>query len=281
MIDEKLKKELIEKGRRFMHGYHDDDLTADSDYNPSDQQLRLPQPPLCKAPMADESERIALPLDFSGLELKNDVISLIRDRRSSRVYTEEDMSIEELSFLLWATQGIKSIRGKSYATIRTVPCGGARHEFETYLIVRKISGLAEGIYHYLPMEHAIEFLGKPENIEKTINDTLCGQKWAEKANVVFYWTMVAYRAEWRYGTHSHRVALLDAGHLCQNLYLAVTALGTGTCGIGAFSHDECNKVFGIDGNEEYMVYTAPVGTVKEEDKAAEAAFYKFVEDEGL
>jgi len=93
--------------------------------------------------------------------------------------------------------------------------------------------------------------------------------------------MVAYRAEWRYGTHSHRVALLDAGHLCQNLYIAVTALGLGTCGIGAFSHDECNRVFGIDGNEEYMVYTAPVGTIREEDKAAEAAFYKFVEDEGL
>ena len=151
MIDEKLKKELIEKGRRFMHGYHDDDITADGDFNPSDQQLRLPQPPLCKAPMAEDSARTALPLDFSGLSLNNDVISLIRDRRSARVYTEEEMSLEELSFLLWATQGIKSIRGKSYATIRTVPCGGARHEFETYLIIRKIEGLVPGIYHYLPM----------------------------------------------------------------------------------------------------------------------------------
>ncbi|MBQ5357783.1 MAG: hypothetical protein IIU57_06100, partial [Oscillospiraceae bacterium] len=62
MIDEKLKKELIEKGRRFMHGYHEDDITADSDYNPSDQQLRLPQPPLCKAPMAEDSAKTALPL---------------------------------------------------------------------------------------------------------------------------------------------------------------------------------------------------------------------------
>jgi SagB-type dehydrogenase family enzyme len=231
--------------------------------------------------MAEDSAKISLSLDFSGLTFNNDVISLIRDRRSARVYTEEKMSLSELSFLLWATQGIKSIRGKSYATIRTVPCGGARHEFEAYLMVRKVGDLEPGIYHYLPMEHAIEFIKPVENIEHTITETLCGQKWAEKANVVFYWTMVAYRAEWRYGTHSHRVALLDAGHLCQNLYLAVTALGMGTCGIGAFSHDECNRVFGIDGEEEYMVYTAPVGTIRDEDKAAEAAFYKFVEEEGL
>ena len=281
MIDQKLKEELIEKGRRFMHGYHDDDMTADSDFNPSDQQLRLPQPPLCKAQMAEDSAKIALSLDFSGLEVNNDVISLIRDRRSARVYTEENMSLLQLSFLLWATQGIKSIRGKSYATIRTVPCGGARHEFETYLLLRKVDDLPAGIYHYLPMEHAIEFLGKDENLDEDISETLCGQKWAAKANVVFYWTMVAYRAEWRYGTHSHRVALLDAGHLCQNLYLGVTAIGMGTCGIGAFSHDLCNKVLGIDGNDEYVVYTAPVGTIREEDKSAEAAFYKFVEDEGL
>lgn len=281
MLDEKTKKELIQTGRTFMKGYRDDDITADSDYNPSDQQLRLPQPPLCKAPMAGEDARIALSLDFSGLELNNDVISLIRDRKSSRVYTQEEMTLDQLSFLLWATQGIKSIRGKSYATIRTVPCGGARHEFETYLLIRNITGLSAGIYHYLPMEHALEFLGEVPDIENVISKTLCEQKWAAKANVVFYWSMVAYRAEWRYGTHSHRVALIDAGHLGQNLYLGATALGLGTCGIGAFSHDLCNKVFGIDGDEEYMVYTAPVGTISEADKAGEAAFYKFVEDEGL
>lgn len=281
MLDEKTKKELIQKGRTFMKGYRDEDITADDDYNPSDQQLRLPQPPLCKAPMASEEERTALSLDFSNLSLKNDVIALIRDRRSSRVYTEEKMTLDELSFLLWATQGIKSIRGKSYATIRTVPCGGARHEFETYLMVRKVEGLKEGLYHYLPMEHALEFLGEVENMDAVISQTVVGQKWAAKANVVFYWTMVAYRAEWRYGTHAHRVALIDAGHLGQNLYLGATALGLGTCGIGAFSHDICNEVFKIDGDEEYMVYIAPVGTVRPEDKSAEAAFYKFVEDEGL
>lgn len=80
----------------------------------SDQDRKLPQPPLVKAPMAEEGERIALTRDFSGLALKNDLVSLIRDRRSARIYTNETMTPDELSFLLWATQGIKKIRGKAY-----------------------------------------------------------------------------------------------------------------------------------------------------------------------
>ena len=231
--------------------------------------------------MAPIENRIALSKDFSGLTLQKDLFSLLRSRRSARVYTQEIVTLEQLSFLLWATQGVKDIRGKSYATLRTVPSGGARHEYETYLLVRHVSGLENGAYHYLPLEHALEFLHPVEDMETVISDTLCGQSWAAKANVVFYWAMVAYRAEWRYGIYAHRPALIDAGHIGQNLYLSATALGLGTCGIAAFSHELCCEVFGLDGTEEYVVYSMPVGTVRSQDKEAEQAFYQFVADEGL
>jgi len=279
MLDKTVQDEIIARNRDFTKGYQDNDPYMD-DFE-SDQDLKLPQPPLTKPPMANEDARIPLSLDFAGLELKNDLVSLIRDRHSARVYTQEGMTLGQLSFLLWATQGVKKLRGKSYATLRTVPSGGARHEFETYLLVRKVEGLAPGAYHYLPMEHALEFLHPVENLEETITDTLCEQSWAAKANVVFYWSMVAYRAEWRYGIYAHRTALMDAGHVGQNLYLACTGLGLGTCAIAAFSHELCNQAFDLDGTEEYMVYTMPVGTVRDSDKEAEQAFYKFVEDQGL
>ena len=279
MLDKEIQKEIILKGRDFTKGYRDGD-PYEEDFE-SDQQLKLPQPPLVKAAVTTAQTHIPLTLDFSQLELNNDIVSVIRDRRSSRVYTQESMTLDQLSFLLWSTQGIKSIRGKSYATLRTVPCGGARHQFETYLLIRNIDGLKPGAYHYLPMEHALEYLGEVDNLEDTITQTLSGQSWAEKANVVFYWTMVAYRVEWRYGIYAHRTALIDVGHLGQNLYLACTAAGLGCCGVAAFYHDLCNKVFGLDGNEEYVVYTTPVGTIREQDKAKEQAFYKFVEEENL
>lgn len=279
MLEKDLQARLIKEGRDFMKGHRENDPIAEN--FESDQSLKLPQPPLVKKPMADESARIALPTDFSSLEMKGDILSVIRDRKSSRVYTPESLTIAQLSFLLWATQGVKAIRGRAYATLRTVPSGGARHAFETYLVIRNVEGLNPGAYHYLPMEHALEFLHDVDNIENTISESLSGQGWTKRAAAVFYWSMVPYRAEWRYGVMAHRVALIDAGHVGQNLYLACTALGVGACAIAAFSHEKCNELFGLDGDSEFMVYTCPVGAVSESDKAAEAAFYKFVEEQNL
>ena len=183
--------------------------------------------------------------------------------------------------MLWACQGVKSIRGKAYATLRTVPSGGARHPFETYLVIRKVDNLKPGVYHYLPLEHQLEFLHEIEDLDLRINESLCGQSWAAKANVLFYWSMVPYRAEWRYGIYAHRVALMDAGHMAENLYLACTGIGLGCCAIGAFSDELCNQMLTIDGEEEFTLYVVPVGTVRSCDKAAEQSFYQFVEDEGL
>lgn len=264
MLDPTLQRKIIEQNRSFTWGYRDDDPYGE-DFE-SDQRLKRPQPPLSKAPMAKPEARTALPRDFGDLPLKNDLVGLLRDRRSVRIYTQEAMSLKELAFLLWATQGVKSLRSGGYATIRTVPSSGARHPFETYLLVQQVNGLVPGAYHYLPLEHALEFLHPVDSLEKAVTDSLCGQSWAAKANVVFYWSMTAYRAEWRYGIYAHRPSLIDAGHVGQNLYLACTSLGLGTCGIASFSHEFCCGLFGLDGEEEYPVYAAPVGTVRESDQ---------------
>ena len=276
MLNELIQKDLIEQGRKFTMGYRLDDP-----YNEefeSDQDRKLPQPPLTKAPMRPTA--IDLPMDFEGLTSAN-LTDILLARKSNRVFTQEQISLRQLSYLLWATQGIKDIRGKAYATIRTVPCGGARHQFETYLMVRNVEGLEPGAYHYLPMGHKLEFLYPVADLDQMISETLCEQHWAAKASVVFYWSMMPYRAEWRYGIYAHRVAMMDIGHVGENLYLAATALGLGTCGIGAFQHELCCRLFGLDGKEEYIVYTSPVGTVRAADLDQEKAFYKFVEEEGL
>lgn len=275
MLNPDIQKKLIAEGRKFMKSFS----TSPYEDFVSDQQLRLPQPPLVKAPMTENA--MPLPRNFEDLDLQQDFIKLLTERRSSRVYTQQSISLLQLSFMLWATQGIKDIRGKSYATLRTVPSGGARHGFETYMLVQHVEGLQPGAYHYLPVEHQLEFLYQVKDLPTAISISLEGQSWASKASVVFYWSFLPYRCEWRYGIWAHRVALIDAGHVGQNLYLACEALGLGTCAIAAFDMAVCDSLFGLDGEEEFTVYASPVGTVSPTDQKSEKAFYQFVEDEGL
>lgn len=275
MLNPEIQKKLIAEGRNFMKSFS----TSPYEDFVSDQQLRLPQPPLVKPPMTGQV--MPLPRNFEDLDMQQDFVALLTERKSSRVYTQQPISLLQLSFMLWATQGIKDIRGKSYATLRTVPSGGARHGFETYLLVQHVEGLQPGAYHYLPVQHQIEFLHPVEDLPAAISISLEGQSWASKASVVFYWSFLPYRCEWRYGIWAHRVALIDAGHVGQNLYLACEALRLGTCAIAAFDMAVCDALFGLDGEEEFTVYASPVGTVSPADQKSEKAFYQFVEDEGL
>ena len=166
-----LTPEQIRAITESRRGFLKQDASDEPEGYKTDQQKMLPQPPLTKAPVSDA--RIDLPRDFKPLGLEKDLLNVIFNRCSSRVYTEENLSLLELSFLLWATQGVKGIRGKKYATLRTVPCGGARHPFETYLLVRRVEGLKPGKYHYLPLENQLEYLGEVENIEDVIDKSLC------------------------------------------------------------------------------------------------------------
>lgn len=280
MTNEEIRKK-IEMGRRFIKG-----VDVDEEYM-TDQELRLPQPSLVKERVSDRVYK--LPRDFEHLPMKKDFLEVINARRSNRVYTQEGISLLALSYLLWCSQGVKELRGKAYATLRTVPSGGARHPFECYMAVQNVEGLERGLYHYLPMEHAVEYLGEIPKDAKGIpnaepldfvSDSLCGQKWAAKADVIFYYSFVCYRAEWRYGMYAHRVVLMDAGHVTENLYLACASIDLGACAIGALEGTIADRAFGLDGEEEYIFYAMPVGTIREKDRAKENEHYRFVEEEG-
>lgn len=271
-MGEKEIRALIEMGRKFMKS------PVWSESLLSDQDKKLPQPDLYHE--ADpEGQVIPLPRNFEDLELKDNLFDLLRSRKTRRLYTQEPLSLLELSFLLWSAQGVKGRRGKSYATLRTAPSGGARHGFECYVDVDRVTGLEVGIYHYLAGSHALQLRSRQTDEDRL--QALAGQKWAVRAAATFYFTAVPYRFEWRYTIHAHRIALVDLGHVGENLYLAAEALKLGTCGVGAFSQDHCDRILKLDGDREFTVYLQPVGRVKDREESEEAAFYSFVTDEGL
>jgi len=191
--------------------------------------------------------------------------SLLDSRRSVRNYADKPMSQAELAFMLWSVNGIQYTRN-DVATFRPVPSGGARHPFETYITVHNVEGLAPGLYHYLPTENigekcvTIERLGDIAEYEDTITKMVVGQAWAAKAPVVLFYTCIPYKAEWRYHEMSHRVVLIDLGHVGQNAMLSAAALGLGSCCMAAYDQKTCDSVIGVDGLDEYTVYGVAVGT---------------------
>lgn len=226
----------------------------------SDQDKDLKQPPLTKP--FDENERIInLPKANENILTKKEVHTCISDRKSHREYIDCLISIDELAYLLWASQGVKDIRGDNYATMRPVPSAGARHPFETYLAVNRVEGLQKGIYRYLPLDHQLILVREEKDIAEKIMDGALKQKFASDAAVSFIWTCVPYRTEWRYSYRSHKIMLLDAGHICQNLYIACEALGLGTCAIASYDQEIMDELTEVDGEEEFVVYMAPVGRV--------------------
>ncbi|MFO7944253.1 MAG: SagB/ThcOx family dehydrogenase [Anaerolineales bacterium] len=242
----------IQSGRDFMKA----DFGRGSE-RPSDQQRGVPYPALQKG--AEEGDILELPPADSEVISKPNFFTVLKERQSRRKYTKRGLNMDELSFLLYCTQGVKEEIRRGYATKRTVPSAGARHPFETYLAVNRIESLNPGLYRYLPLSHQLLSLGAEKDLPQQLTAANLGQRFVGDAACVFIWSCIPYRAEWRYGSRAHKNMLLDAGHICQNLYLAVEAIGAGTCAIGAYDQELMDELLDLDGEDEYVVYLAPVG----------------------
>ena len=230
------------------------------DFRVTDQRQGVAPPPLQK-PYDLDSDRIDLVEKNSWQNIARvDLISAIEKRRSHRHFKEEPLTLEELSFLLWATQGIRQKADEAHA-FRTVPSAGCRHAFETYLCVLNVTGLKKGIYRYLPVEHQLLVVSLNEHLLEDIVKATFYQSFIGKAPVTFVWTTIPYRMEWRYHIAAHKVIAIDAGHVCQNLYLASTAISGGTCAVGAYHQEMMDNLLGVDGDNEFAIYLAVVGKI--------------------
>jgi SagB-type dehydrogenase family enzyme len=244
------------EGNRF---FLKDTVRQSIDFRATPQSRRVPAPPVQK-PCPAGASRIDLPDGAASASrlCPMGVADAIRQRESVRSYTADALTLEELSALLWATQGVRQVLGPDCA-LRTVPSAGARHAFETYVAASRVEGLASGIYRYLPFDGQLVECRVDAQIGLKAAFACLGQQFVASAAATFFWTAIPARMEWRYDLAAHKVMAMDAGHVCQNLYLACTALGAGTCAIAAYDQAACDKLLGVDGDEEFTLYIAPVG----------------------
>lgn len=251
-----MDKTLLQEYRSFLK----DTIRKHFDFSTTDQNRGVAPPPIEK-PFSPEAERIDLVRPFHWEKVQDVALSsAIRNRRSRRDYQPQPLTLEELSFLLWATQGIRQFIDQGHA-YRTVPSAGCRHALETYLAVLRVDGLLPGVYRYLPREHQLLFEFSEDRLGEKVSRAAFRQPYPARAAVTFIWSAIPYRMEWRYGLAAHKVIALDAGHVCQNLYLACEAIGCGTCAVAAYDQEAMDRLLRLDGEEEFVIYLAPVGKV--------------------
>ena len=197
--------------------------------NPSKREIMLPQPAL-----------------VGNLTLEQ----VLAERRSVREFTRDSLTLGELSQLLWAAQGITSDEG-----LRTAPSAGATYPLEVYAVVKRVTGLAPGVYHYVTgNEHHLE--------AETVGDPspalslAAGQECVAECAAAIGIAAVESRTAARYGSRATRYVQMEAGHAAQNVLLQAQALGLGAVPVGAFDDQELNHLLQTPGDALYLI---PVG----------------------
>lgn len=180
----------------------------------------------------------------------------LQQRRSVRSYRPEPLRIGEIAQLLWAAQGVSEPR----QGLRTAPSAGATFPLEVDLLVSGIPELADGVYRYRPLEHALE-LRLTGDLRRPLQEAALGQKSIGAAPVVLVISGVIGRTAARYGARAGRYMHMEAGHAAQNVYLQGTALGIGTVVIGAFRDDAVSTALRLERSEEPL-YILPLGRMR-------------------
>ena len=194
------------------------------------------------------------------------VETALSKRRSIRDYSGENLTLDEVSQLLWAAQGITAPWGG-----RTAPSAGALYPLELYVVVGDVESIDKGVYKYRNSreEHELEKV-KDGDIRAELADATGGQECVRDAAIDIVFTAVYERTTWKYKTPVYeertgasyligiRYVHMEAGHAAQNVYLQAVSLDLGTVVIGAFIDGEVKEIMNMQ-EQETPLYIMPVG----------------------
>lgn len=200
------------------------------------------------------AKKIDLLKKFPNIKTKT-LQEAIASRRSLRSYSDINLSFEELSYLLWETCRVESHREN--AVFRTIPTAGATNSMETYVFINKVQDIEKGVYLYLQESHSLALIDNDDLIGEFVNEGLLKQ--LRNAPLVFFFTCIPARTEYKYDFCAHKMIAIEAGHACQNLSLAAEAIDSGACAICAYDQEKLDKILKLDGEEHFTIYCATVG----------------------
>lgn len=220
--------------------------------------LYAPQQDLGGVEIVGEELLLPLPRKVSVVTVEEAILL----RKSIREWRDSPITIEQLSMILWASQGV--VEEVDGWLRRASPSAGATYPLEVYVVVGEEgvslgdgSYVEAGIYKYDYRRHSLRLI-KSGDFRSDLWKASLRQDWVREAPVSLVICAVYERTTWRYGERGVRYVHIEVGHVGQNIYLMSTALGLGTVAIGAFHDDEIARVVGAR-RDEHPLYVFPVG----------------------
>jgi SagB-type dehydrogenase family enzyme len=247
---------------RFFHW-----ATKDVQYARSAEELaRLERQRLAESPQPrffkHYPEKPQIPLPAVRPDQPKGIATILRARRTHRLFTPEPLEFNDLATLLKLTWGVNAyleLPRMGRVPLKTSPSGGARHPVEVYVLAFNVSRLSAGLYHYSADQHRLELLRRGRFADRA--EVYCGnQWWTGTAAALFIMTALFERTRWRYQfSRALRIIHLEAGHLCQTFCLLATSLNLAPFCTAALADSIIERDLGLDGISESVLYVAGVG----------------------
>jgi SagB-type dehydrogenase family enzyme len=198
-----------------------------------------------------ETIRLPEPVQNSDTSIEEALFA----RRSVRSYQDSPLTVEEISQLLWAAQGLTSPRG-----LRTAPSAGALYPLEIYVVAGNVDDLPDGVYKYRPYKHELTGLAEGDKRNELCNAAL-GQTSVRNAAAVIVISAMYERTTVKYGDRGMKYVHMESGHAAQNVFLQAVPLNLGAVVIGAFNDDAVKKILKMPESDQPL-YIMPVGRMK-------------------
>jgi SagB-type dehydrogenase family enzyme len=179
-------------------------------------------------------------------------------RRSVRAFGERPLRLVELGTVLQAGYGVTGQLDRTPQQLRASPSGGALYPLELYVVAHRVEGVASGLYHFDPLRNCLEHLRADDPAVDLESLSPYGELLRTSAAFIVL-TAMFWRSRFKYGARAYRFTLLEAGHVAQNILLAVAALGLAAVPLGGFFDREVDALLGVDGLHEASVYLVPFG----------------------
>lgn len=206
-----------------------------------------------REPIEPMNDKIKLP--EPKYDSNTSVERALLERRSVRAYKKGALTLNEVSQLLWAAQGITDSR----AMFRTSPSAGALYPLDVYLVIGAVEGVANGVYKYRPQQHKLVKV-RNGDVRNELASAALGQSSVGEGAIVMVFSAVYERTTQKYGNRGIRYVHMEAGHAAQNVFLQAVSLDLGMVVVGAFRDDQVRKILNLS-DYERPLYIVPIGNL--------------------